>query len=151
MFIDLAIRGFGKYKDGPAKASVVASGMNVSISGSSTANAVTTGTFTIPLMKKVGIPPHVAGGIEVGALSSGQLLPTEMGAAAFIMVEFTGIPYFEIIKSALIPALLAYVGISFMVHFEANKHNISGIDRSEMTSARKLLLSQGYLIIPILI
>ncbi|CEA01548.1 DctM-like transporters [Jeotgalicoccus saudimassiliensis] len=151
MFIDLAIRGFGKYKGGPAKASVVASGMMGSISGSSTANAVTTGTFTIPLMKRVGFPPHVAGGVEVAASSSGQFLPPVMGAAAFIMVEFTGIPYFEIIKSALIPALLAYVGILFMVHFEANKHNISGIDRSEMSSARKLLLSQGYLIVPILI
>ncbi len=151
MFIDLAIRGFGKYKGGPAKASVVASGMMGSISGSSTANAVTTGTFTIPLMKKVGFPPHVAGGVEVAASSSGQFLPPVMGAAAFIMVEFTGIPYFEIIKSALIPALLAYVGILFMVHFEANKHNISGIDRSEMKSARKLLIGQGYLIVPILI
>ncbi|MBY8909622.1 TRAP transporter large permease subunit, partial [Salinicoccus roseus] len=90
MFIDLAIRGFGKFKGGPAKASVVASGMMGSISGSSTANAVTTGTFTIPLMKKVGFPPHVAGGIEVAASSSGQFLPPVMGAAAFIMVEFTG-------------------------------------------------------------
>ncbi|WP_411843356.1 TRAP transporter permease [Salinicoccus sp. HZC-1] len=151
MFIDLAIRGFGKYKGGPAKASVVASGMMGSISGSSTANAVTTGTFTIPLMKKVGFPPHVAGGVEVAASSSGQFLPPVMGAAAFIMVEFTGIPYFEIIKSAFIPAILAYVGILFMVHFEASKKNISGIDKSEMASGRDLLLRQGYLIVPILI
>lgn len=151
MFIDLAIRGFGKFKGGPAKASVVASGMMGSISGSSTANAVTTGTFTIPLMKKVGFPPHVAGGIEVAASSSGQFLPPVMGAAAFIMVEFTGIPYYEIIKSAFIPALLAYVGILFMVHFEASKHGIAGMERSEMTSARKLLMTQGYMLVPILI
>lgn len=151
MFIDLAIRGFGKYKGGPAKASVVASGMMGSISGSSTANAVTTGTFTIPLMKKVGFPPHIAGGVEVAASSSGQFLPPVMGAAAFIMVEFTGIPYFEIIKSAFIPAILAYVGILFMVHFEASKKNISGIEKSEMASGRNLLLRQGYLIVPILI
>ncbi|MCG1010320.1 TRAP transporter fused permease subunit [Salinicoccus sp. ID82-1] len=151
MFIDLAIRGFGKFKGGPAKASVVASGMMGSISGSSTANAVTTGTFTIPLMKKVGFPPHVAGGVEVAASSSGQFLPPVMGAAAFIMVEFTGIPYYEIIKSAFIPALLAYVGILFMVHFEASRRNISGMDPSEMSSARKLLLRQGYMLVPILI
>lgn len=151
MFIDLAIRGFGKFKGGPAKASVVASGMMGSISGSSTANAVTTGTFTIPLMKKVGFPPHVAGGIEVAASSSGQFLPPVMGAAAFIMVEFTGIPYYEIIKSAFIPALLAYVGILFMVHFEASKHGISGMEKSEMKSARKLIMTQGYMLVPILI
>ncbi|MBY8911016.1 TRAP transporter large permease subunit, partial [Salinicoccus roseus] len=84
------------------------------------------------LMKKVGFPPHVAGGIEVAASSSGQFLPPVMGAAAFIMVEFTGIPYYEIIKSAFIPALLAYVGILFMVHFEASKHGISGMEKSEM-------------------
>ncbi|WP_342388385.1 TRAP transporter permease [Salinicoccus bachuensis] len=151
MFIDLAIRGFGKFKGGPAKASVVASGMMGSISGSSTANAVTTGTFTIPLMKKVGFPSHVAGGIEVAASSSGQFLPPVMGAAAFIMVEFTGIPYYEIIKSAFIPALLAYVGILFMVHFEASKHGIAGMERSEMASARKLIMTQGYMLVPILI
>lgn len=151
MFIDLAIRGFGKFKGGPAKASVVASGMMGSISGSSTANAVTTGTFTIPLMKKVGFPPHVAGGVEVAASSSGQFLPPVMGAAAFIMVEFTGIPYYEIIKSAFIPALLAYVGILFMVHFEASKHGISGMEKSEMKSARKLIMTQGYMLVPILI
>lgn len=151
MFIDLALRMFGKYKGGPAKASVVASGLMGSISGSSTANAVTTGTFTIPLMKKVGFKPHVAGGIEVAASSSGQFLPPIMGAAAFIMVEFTGIPYYEIIKSAFIPAILAYIGILFMVHFEATKHNIVGIDKQELVSGRRLLAQQGYLLIPILV
>ncbi|SHN36569.1 TRAP transporter permease [Gracilibacillus kekensis] len=151
MFIDLALRMFGKYKGGPAKASVVASGLMGSISGSSTANAVTTGTFTIPLMKRVGFKPHVAGGVEVAASSSGQFLPPIMGAAAFIMVEFTGIPYYEIIQSALIPALLAYVGILFMVHFEASKHGIHGMKKSELASGRKLLIQQGYLLIPILV
>ena len=151
MFIDLAMRSVGKYKGGPAKAGVVASGMMGSISGSSTANAVTTGTFTIPLMKKVGFKPHIAGGVEVAASSSGQFLPPIMGAAAFIMVEFTGIPYYEIITSAFIPAILAYVGILFMVHFEASKHGISGIGKSEMASGRKLLVNQGYLLVPIFI
>ncbi|PKR76541.1 hypothetical protein CEY16_14365 [Halalkalibacillus sediminis] len=151
MFIDLALRAFGKYKGGPAKASVVASGMMGSISGSSTANAVTTGTFTIPLMKKVGFKPHVAGGVEVAASSSGQFLPPIMGAAAFIMVELTGIPYYEIIQSAIIPAILCYVGILFMVHFEASKNNITGMDKSELVKGRRLLLQQGYLLIPIFV
>lgn len=151
MFIELALRMFGKYKGGPAKASVVASGLMGSISGSSTANAVTTGTFTIPLMKRVGFKPHVAGGVEVAASSSGQFLPPIMGAAAFIMVEFTGIPYYQIIQSAIIPALLAYVGILFMVHFEASKHGIVGMDKSELASGRKLLVRQGYLLIPLFV
>lgn len=151
MFINLAIRAFGRFKGGPAKASVLASGMMGSISGSSTANAVTTGTFTIPLMKKVGFKPHVSGGIEVAASSSGQFLPPIMGAAAFIMVEFTGIPYYQIIQSAIIPALLAYVGILFMVHFEASKNGIQGIPKAELPKGRKLLLQQGYLLFPIFV
>ncbi|MGM8216132.1 TRAP transporter permease [Bacillaceae bacterium W0354] len=151
LFIDLALRAFGRFKGGPAKASVLASGMMGSISGSSTANAVTTGTFTIPLMKRVGFKPHVAGGVEVAASSSGQFLPPIMGAAAFIMVEFTGIPYYQIIQSAIVPAVLCYVGILFMVHFEASKNNISGMKKEELASGRKLLIQQGYLIIPILV
>ncbi|MED4018291.1 TRAP transporter permease [Sutcliffiella cohnii] len=149
MFIDLALRAFGKYKGGPAKAAVVASGMLGSISGSSTANAVTTGTFTIPLMKRVGFKPHVAGGIEVAASSSGQFLPPIMGAAAFLMIEYTNIPYAEIIKSAFIPAILSYVAILLMVHFEASRNNISGLKKSELVSARKTFLQQGYLMFPI--
>jgi TRAP transporter 4TM/12TM fusion protein len=151
MFIDLALRAFGRFKGGPAKAAVLASGMLGSISGSSTANAVTTGTFTIPLMKKVGFKPHVAGGIEVAASSSGQFLPPIMGAAAFLMIEYTNIPYVEIIKSAFIPAILCYVAILLMVHFEAAKNNISGLKKSELVSARKTLLQQGYLILPIFV
>ncbi|MCD8511373.1 MAG: TRAP transporter fused permease subunit [Bacillus sp. (in: Bacteria)] len=151
MFIDLALRAFGRFKGGPAKAAVLSSGMLGSISGSSTANAVTTGTFTIPLMKRVGFKPHVSGGIEVAASSSGQFLPPIMGAAAFIMVEFTGVPYVEIIKSALIPAILCYVAILFMVHFEASKNNIRGMDKSELVSGRRLIIQQGYLIVPVLV
>ncbi|PYZ92684.1 hypothetical protein CR194_13565 [Salipaludibacillus keqinensis] len=151
MFIDLALRAFGRFKGGPAKAAVVASGMLGSISGSSTANAVTTGTFTIPLMKRVGFRPHVAGGIEVAASSSGQFLPPVMGAAAFLMIEYTGISYVEIIRSAMIPAILSYVAILLMVHFEASRHNIQGLKKSELVSARKLLLQQGYLILPVFV
>lgn len=151
MFIDLAIRLVGQMKGGPAKAAVIASGMMGSISGSSTANAVTTGTFTIPLMKRVGFRPQTAGGIEVAASSGGQFLPPVMGAAAFIMVEMTGIPYYEIIQAAAIPALLTFIGILFMVHFEALKYGIKGIPKAETTPARTLLIRQGFLIFPILV
>ncbi|QGG48622.1 TRAP transporter permease [Heliorestis convoluta] len=151
MFIDLALRAFGKYRGGPAKAAVLSSGMLGSISGSSVANAVTTGTFTIPLMKKVGFKPHVAGGIEVAASSSGQLLPPIMGAAAFLMIEYTGHSYIEIIRSAAIPAILSYTAILLMVHFEAAKNNIRGLSPHELVSARSTLLQQGYLLLPLMI
>ncbi|ALX49777.1 TRAP transporter permease [Lentibacillus amyloliquefaciens] len=149
MFIDLAMSLVGSFKGGPAKASVISSGMMGSISGSSVANAVTTGTFTIPLMKKTGFRPKVAGGIEVAASSSGQLLPPVMGAAAFIMADFTGISYLEIVKSAAIPALLSYTAILFMVHLEASKNNLVGIPRNELVSPWKILAGRGYLLLPI--
>lgn len=151
LFIDLALRLFGRYTGGPAKAAVISSGMLGSISGSSTANAVTTGTFTIPLMKKVGFKPHIAGGIEVAASSSGQLLPPVMGAAAFLMIEYTGHPYVEIIRSAAIPALLSYIAILFMVHFEASRCGIRGLAKEETVSARQSLLQQGALIVPVIV
>ncbi|WP_231686990.1 TRAP transporter permease [Bacillus sp. JCM 19034] len=151
MFIDLALRAFGKYKGGPAKAAVVSSGMLGSISGSSVANAVTTGTFTIPLMKKVGFKPQVAGGIEVAASSSGQLLPPIMGAAAFLMIEYTPYSYAEIIKSAAIPAILSYIAILFMVHLEASKNNITGLPKEALVSGRKTLIQHGYLILPVIV
>lgn len=150
MFIDLALRAFGRYKGGPAKAAVVSSGMLGSISGSSVANAVTTGTFTIPLMKKVGFKPQVSGGIEVASSSSGQLLPPIMGAAAFLMIEYTPYSYGEIIVSAAIPAVLSYLAILFMVHLEASKNNISGLPKEMLVSARKTMIQQGYLIIPVI-
>ncbi|MFA9457394.1 TRAP transporter permease [Halalkalibacter sp. AB-rgal2] len=151
MFIDLALRAFGKYKGGPAKAAVVSSGMLGSISGSSVANAVTTGTFTIPLMKKVGFKPQVSGGIEVAASSSGQLLPPIMGAAAFLMIEYTPYTYAEIIKSAAIPAILSYIAILFMVHLEASKHHIKGLPKEALVSGRKTLIQHGYLILPVIV
>ncbi|MUV37191.1 Ribose-phosphate diphosphokinase [Lentibacillus sp. JNUCC-1] len=149
MFIDLALSLVGSFKGGPAKAAVVSSGMMGSISGSSVANAVTTGTFTIPLMKKIGFRPHVAGGVEVAASSSGQFLPPVMGAAAFIMADFTGIPYLEIAAAAAVPALLSYTAILFMVHLEASKYNLSGIPRSELVSPFRILANRGYLLLPI--
>ncbi|MBP1970960.1 TRAP transporter 4TM/12TM fusion protein [Virgibacillus natechei] len=149
MFIDLAVSLVGSFKGGPAKAAVISSGMMGSISGSSVANAVTTGTFTIPLMKKTGFRPKVAGGVEVAASSSGQLLPPVMGAAAFIMADFTGIPYLEIAASAAIPALLTYTAILFMVHLEASKFNLKGIPRKDLVSPLRVIAGRGYLLLPI--
>ncbi|MFD1037004.1 TRAP transporter permease [Virgibacillus byunsanensis] len=150
MFIDLAVSAVGSFKGGPAKAAVVSSGLMGSISGSSVANAVTTGTFTIPLMKKTGFRPHVAGGVEVAASSSGQLLPPVMGAAAFIMADFTGIPYLEIAAAAAIPAILSYTAILFMVHLEASKFNLKGIPRKELVAPWKILGGRGYLLLPVI-
>ncbi|CAM3741882.1 TRAP transporter permease [Marinicrinis lubricantis] len=149
MFINTALSLLGPFRGGPAKAAVLASGAMGSISGSSVANVVTTGTFTIPLMKKVGFKSKTAGGIEVAASSSGQLMPPIMGAAAFIMAETTGIPYWDIARSALIPSLLAYTAILVMVHLEALKRNIRGIPKGELIPVREVLLNKGFLIFPI--
>ncbi|AXF57998.1 TRAP transporter permease [Salicibibacter kimchii] len=150
MFIDLALRAVGHFRGGPAKAGVVGSGFMGSISGSSVANAVTTGTFTIPLMKKVGFRPQTSGGIEVASSSSGQLLPPVMGAAAFLMIEYTPYSYAQIMISALIPAVLTYIAIIWMVHIEAVKHNIQGLAKEQLVSGRKSFIQQGYLIVPII-
>lgn len=150
MFINFALSLLGPLRGGPAKAAVIGSGAMGSISGSSVANVVTTGTFTIPLMKRVGFRSKTAGGIEVAASSSGQLLPPIMGAAAFIMAETTGIPYWDIARSAMIPSLLAYTAILFMVHIEALKQNIHGIPKSELSPVFKVLAEKGFFIVPIL-
>ncbi|WP_240666687.1 TRAP transporter permease [Longirhabdus pacifica] len=149
MFIQSALSALGSFRGGPAKAAVVGSGVMGSISGSSVANVVTTGTFTIPLMKKVGFKPQTAGGIEVASSSSGQLLPPVMGAAAFIMAETTGLPYLEIAIAAIIPSILAYMAILFMVHIEALKHDIKGIPRKQLTPLKMVLSLRGFLAFPI--
>lgn len=131
-FINLAFSLLGHYRGGPAKVAVVSSGMFGMISGSSIANVVTTGTFTIPLMKRVGFRPEVAGAVESSASTHGQLMPPVMGAAAFIMAEMLGIPYLEIAKAAFIPALISYIGLFSVVHLEAVKTGIQGIPRQEL-------------------
>ena len=120
-FIKVAFAMLGRFRGGPAKAAVVASGLSGVISGSSIANVVTTGTFTIPLMKRVGFPPTKAGAVEVAASTNGQLTPPVMGAAAFLMVEYVGIPYLQVIQHAILPALISYIGLLYMVHLEALK------------------------------
>ncbi|MGI6142802.1 MAG: TRAP transporter permease [bacterium] len=147
-FIDLAFALTGHMRGGPAKAAVVASGLMGSISGSSVANTVTTGAFTIPLMKRVGYKPHFAGAVEAAASTGGQIMPPVMGAAAFIMAEFTGIPYLKIIISAAIPAVLYYLAVGTMVHFEACKMGLEGLSRSELPRAREVMVKL-YLLLPV--
>ncbi len=150
-FIDLAFAMTGHTRSGPAMTAVVASGFMGSISGSSVANTVTTGAFTIPLMKKTGYKPYFAGAVEAAASTGGQIMPPVMGAAAFIMAEFTGIPYVKIIIAAAIPALLYYFAVGTMVHLEACKLGIKGLPKEKLPKVGKLLLKNGYLLIPLLI
>lgn len=133
-FIQVAFSLLGHFRGGPAKAAVVASGLSGIISGSSIANVVTTGTFTIPLMKRVGFPGTKAAAVEVAASTNGQLTPPIMGAAAFLMVEFVGISYLEVIKHALLPALISYVALLYIVHLEALKVGMEGIPRDKNIS-----------------
>jgi len=131
-FIDLAYSMTGTRKGGPAKASVVSSGFMGMLSGSSVANTVTTGALTIPLMKRSGYSPEFSGAVESSVSSGGQILPPVMGAAAFLIVEFTGTPFRQVIIAATLPALAFFFGMWVMVHFEAAKHGIGGLNRSEL-------------------
>jgi len=123
-FIKLAFALLGHLRGGPAKAAVLASAMTGLISGSSIANVVTTGTFTIPLMKRVGFTPEKAGSVEVASSVNGQIMPPVMGAAAFLMVEYVGISYLEVIKAAFLPAIISYIALLYLVHLEAVKHDM---------------------------
>lgn len=149
-FNDLAFRLTGRFTGGPAKAAVAASGLQGMISGSSVANTVASGSFTIPIMKKAGFRPHFAGAAEATASTGGQLMPPIMGAAAFIMAEYTGIPYSEIIIIAIIPAVLYFLGAFLSVHFEAKRHGIKGLLRSELPSW-KSLLTRIDLLLPLIV
>ena len=129
-FIKLAFALMGHLTGGPAKAAVAASAATGLISGSSIANTVTTGTFTIPLMKRVGLPAEKAGAVEVASSTNGQLTPPVMGAAAFLMVEYVGIPYLEVIRHAFLPAVISYIALIYIVHLEAEKMGLEGLPRS---------------------
>ncbi|WP_264372020.1 TRAP transporter permease [Salicibibacter halophilus] len=136
-------------KGGPAKVSVIASGFLGSIQGSAIANVVTTGNFTIPLMKKIGYHRNFAGAVESSASVGGQILPPVMGAAAFIMAETLGVPYTDIALIAILPALLFYFGILTQVHMRAVKDNLSGVPRDELPSIIDVLKERGHLLLPI--
>ncbi len=148
-FIDLAFAATGHLKSGPAMTAVVASGLMGSISGSSVANTVTTGAFTIPLMKKTGYKPYFAGAVEATASTGGQIMPPVMGAAAFIMAEFTGFSYLNIVAAAAIPAILYYFAVGTMVHLEASRLGLKGLPREELPKLGKILKAEGYLLIPL--
>jgi TRAP transporter 4TM/12TM fusion protein len=139
-FIRTAFAGLGHLRGGPAKAAVVSSAMTGLVSGSSIANVVTTGTFTIPLMKKVGFSAEKAGAVEVASSTNGQLTPPVMGAAAFLMVEYVGISYIEVIKHAFLPAIISYIALVYIVHLEACKMGLEGMKRKHTKTFTQSLL-----------
>jgi len=148
-FIDVAFSGLGHKIGGPAKAAVVASGLSGLVSGSSIANVVTTGTFTIPLMKKVGLPAYKAGAVEVAASTNGQLMPPIMGAAAFIMADIIGIPYLDVVRAALFPAVISYMALFYVVHLEALKLNLRPVSKSELPPMLKTFVNGSHYLIPL--
>ncbi|ADZ69529.1 TRAP transporter permease [Polymorphum gilvum] len=143
-FIQMAFAGLGHLRGGPAKAAVVGSGATGLISGSSIANVVTTGTFTIPLMKRVGFSAEKAGAVEVASSVNGQIMPPVMGAAAFLMVEFVGISYVEVIKHALIPAVISYIALIYIVHLEALKNDMPALGESKSLLQMFLKVAIGF-------
>ncbi len=152
-FIKIAFALLGHFRGGPAKAAVVASALSGLYSGSSIANVVTTGTFTIPLMKRTGFSAEKAGAVEVASSTNGQLTPPVMGAAAFLIAEFTGVPYTEILKNALLPALVSYIALVYIVHLEAMKMDLQGLKKppSNLTFMGKLIgFLTGFIIISVL-
>ncbi|GBE02753.1 DctM-like transporters [bacterium BMS3Abin08] len=148
-FTDLALTALGRFKGGPAKAAVVSSGATGLVSGSSIANIVTTGPFTIPLMKKTGYPAKKAAAIEVAASTDGQLMPPIMGAAAFIIAEYVNVPYIEVVKAAAIPAIVSYVGLFCITHLEASKLGLRGLTGDELPDLVKTLKNGVHYLIPL--
>lgn len=150
-FIDIANAIAGWASGGPAKVAVLSSGLMGTVSGSSVANVVGTGSLTIPMMKKLGYHKDFAGAVEAAASTGGQLMPPVMGAAAFLMAEFVGVPYIDIVKAAIIPALLYFAGVWLGVHFEAKRSNLKGIPRSELPKIGTLLRERGHLALPLVV
>ena len=149
-FIDLANAIAGWASGGPAKVAVLSSGLMGTVSGSSVANVAGTGCFTIPMMKKLGYEKEFAGAVEAAASTGGQLMPPIMGAAAFLMAEFVGVPYLDVVKAAAIPALLYFAGVWLGVHFEAKRMNLKGIPRSELPKVGTILKERGHLAFPLI-
>ena len=150
-FLNLAFALVGKMRGGPAKAAILASGLTGLISGSSVANTVTTGTFTIPIMKRTGLPAVKAGAVEVAASVNGQIMPPIMGAAAFVMAELLGISYFTVITHAFLPAVISYIALFYISHLESVKLNIKGLPDNEIPPLGKTFLGGIHFLIPIFI
>lgn len=149
-FIDIANAIAGWASGGPAKVAVISSALQGTISGSSVANVVGSGSFTIPMMKKLGYHRNFAGAVEAAASTGGQLMPPIMGAAAFLMAEFVGVPYMEVVKAAIVPAILYFIGVFLGVHFEAKKNNLEGTPRSMLPAWTKIMKDEGHLAIPLI-
>ncbi|MDP6175542.1 MAG: TRAP transporter fused permease subunit, partial [Rhodospirillales bacterium] len=150
-FLNLAFALVGRFRGGPAKAAILASGMTGLISGSSIANVVTTGVFTIPVMRRMGMPAVKAGAIEVAASTNGQLMPPIMGAAAFIIAELVGISYFDVIVAAIIPALVAYIGLLYISHLEALKLGLVRMPATDIPPLGSTFISGAHFLVPILV
>lgn len=150
LFNDMAMAIAGQTRGGPAKVAVIASGFLGSINGAAVANVVTTGTFTIPLMKRIGYSREFAGAVEASASVGGQILPPVMGAAAFIMAEMLGIPYRDIALAATLPALLFYLGVIVQIHLRATKRGLKGISRENLPRVREVLKERGHLLLPLM-
>ena len=150
-FLDLAFAMVGKYRGGPAKAAILASGMTGAISGSSIANVVTTGTFTIPVMKRMGLPAVKAGAIEVAASTNGQIMPPIMGAAAFIIAEFIGVSYFDVVVAATIPAVTSYIALLYISDLEAQKLGLRGLPKADIPRFWSTFINGLHYLIPIIV
>jgi TRAP transporter 4TM/12TM fusion protein len=151
LFVDVAMALAGWMTGGPAKVSVLSSAFIGTVSGSSVANVVADGVFNIPLMKRLGYAPRFAAGVEAATSVGGQLVPPVMGAAAFVMAEFLGIPYLTIVKAAAIPAALFYLSLALIIHFEAKRLGLAGIPRSQLPSLWGILFKRFYLVIPLVV
>ena len=150
LFNDLALAIAGDKQGGPAKVAVISSGFMGSINGAAVANVVSTGAFTIPLMKKIGYHKNFAGAVEASASVGGQILPPIMGASAFIMAETTGVSYGTIALAALLPALLYYLGVIAQVHFRAGKQNLKGVPKDQLPRVKAVMKARGHMLLPIL-
>ena len=149
-FIDIANALAGWAAGGPAKVAVLSSALQGTVSGSSVANTVSTGSFTIPLMKSLGYKAEFAGAVEAAASTGGQIMPPIMGAAAFLISEAVGIPYLDVAKAAIVPAILYFTGIWIMIHLEAKRLGLKGLPRTQLPKAGPLMLDRGHLVIPLI-
>ena len=148
-FVDISLAGLGRIAGGPAQASVVSSALMGTISGSPIAETVTKGPITIPLMKRAGFPPHIAGAVEPAASTAAAIIPPVMGAGAFVMSEMTGIPYLEIIKVAAIPGILYFVSVGVMIYFESRKLGLRGLSPDDLPVGREVWARGWYLFLPV--
>ena len=151
LFMDFALALTGHAAGGPAKVAVVTSGLFGSVSGSAVANVMTTGTFSIPLMKRIGYRPQFAGAVEAVASTGGQIMPPIMGAAAFVMAEFMGVSYLTVAGYALLPALLYFLAVFLAVHFEARKRGMKGLPKADLPRVGKVLKDEGHLFLPLVV